>query len=600
MFRYFAIVSDLRSEQARSGARLIRQRLEAATEWRAAIDLPGLQVLHTHARSPSTGATIFAEGGGAILGTLFDRAFTASAPSPAAENAIAGSALGHLIEAYWGRYVAFLRSADGSSVWILRDPTGGLPCYFATIHGVQVFFSWTNDARIAGLDACSIDWHYISRYVCCSDPQSRATGISEIKELHAGERSHFRWGELSEQQQLWDVVRIAREDPIGNVDDSVRAVRATTEQVVWAWASRYPRVIHLLSGGLDSSVVLRCLQSAPARPALTCLNYFGSEAVNEDERSLARLAASGGDCELIESSQRGAGVRLERMLGCERTAVPIGLLYRVLTRDGERELGHRVGASAYFTGIGGDAVFYQGPVALALADHLRSFLGSNGFLRFALAVARMENLSLAAVLALAVRSLLPGVQDEMVRSIRHRTVVHADTLSAAAREPDFFWHRWRTVRGRLEPAKLRHLYYMRGSGTHFYSPFAAPDDPDYVSPLLSQPLMELCLRIPVYLHTAAGWDRALERRAFSDTLPPGIVLRRRKGAINAEMSAILQANLPFVRELMLDGLLVRQGLLDRRKVELALAAGNVRLSPAAGEILGDHLSVEAWLQRWAN
>jgi asparagine synthase (glutamine-hydrolysing) len=206
---------------------------------------------------------------------------------------------------------------------------------------------------------------------------------------------------------------------------------------------------------------------------------------------------------------------------------------------------------------------------------------------------------LASVLALAFRSLLPGAQDETVRSIRHRTVVHADALRAAAREPEFFWHRWNTVRGRLEPAKLRHLYYMRGSGTHFYSPFAS-DDPDYVCPLLSQPLMEVCLRIPVYLHTVAGWDRALERRAFSDALPAGITLRRRKGAINAEMSAILQANLPFVRELMLDGLLVRQGLLDRRKVEQALARGNVRMSPAAGEVLGDHLSVEAWLQRWSN
>jgi asparagine synthase (glutamine-hydrolysing) len=139
---------------------------------------------------------------------------------------------------------------------------------------------------------------------------------------------------------------------------------------------------------------------------------------------------------------------------------------------------------------------------------------------------------------------------------------------------------------------------MRGNGIHFYSPLGEAGDPEYVCPLLSQPLMELCLRIPAYVHTAAGWDRAVERRAFSDVVHPDIILRRRKGAVSAEMRTMLQTNLPFVRELMLDGLLVRERLLDRRKVEQALSGANVALSAAAGEILGDHLSVEAWLQRW--
>jgi asparagine synthase (glutamine-hydrolysing) len=576
----------------------------ASNQWSAAIDLPGLQVLYTGARAGSTRATVFPNGDGAVLGTLFNRtppalqAVDSMEFEPADADTIVASTGRRLIETYWGRYVAFLRSADGSKVWILRDPSGGLPCYFVAIHGVQVFFSWTEDALAAGLETCTVDWHYLSRFVCCSDPQSRSTGIREIQEVHAGERIELRSGEIAETQQLWDAVRLAHSDPIEDVEEAVHAIRSTTEQVTWAWASRYGRVVHLLSGGLDSSVLLRCLQSAPTRPALTCLNYFGSEAASEDERALARLAATGADCELIERPQRSGDVQLKRMLDCARTAVPLGMLYRVLTQDGERQLARRAGADAYFTGVGGDAVFYQGPVALALADHLRAFRGSRGFLDFALAVARMENLSLVSALAQACKTLLPGVPDHLVRSIRPRTVVRAEVLSEAAREPEFFWHRWPAAQGRLSPAKLRHLYYMRGNGIHFYSPFAETGDPDYVCPLLSQPLMELCLRIPVYLHTAAGWDRALERRAFNDVLPPNIILRRRKGAIGAEMSAILQANLPFVRELMLDGQLVKERLLDRRKVEQALAGAHVRLSPAAGEILGDHLSVEAWLQRW--
>jgi asparagine synthase (glutamine-hydrolysing) len=136
------------------------------------------------------------------------------------------------------------------------------------------------------------------------------------------------------------------------------------------------------------------------------------------------------------------------------------------------------------------------------------------------------------------------------------------------------------------------------TGRPGYSPFAERDDPEYVCPLLSQPLLELCLQIPVYIHTAAGWDRALERRAFMDVLPSKIVQRRRKGSIGVAMNALLQTNLSLVRELMLEGLLIENQLLDRRKVEAALTGSNVTLSPMAAEIIGEHLSTEVWLQRW--
>lgn len=605
MFRYLAIVWDTRSEQSQAYARCLQGRIkELAGRWQTAIERPGLQVHYAGARAQSIWPTMLPNGEGVVLGTLFERNQPPSklrdsarlAPSEGA--AIISSAGGHLINNYWGRYVAFVTSPDGSNAWILRDPAAGLPCYFATIQGVLLFFSWTEDALAVGLENCSVNWHYVSRFVCCGDPQTRATGIQQIQEVHGGERLQLQWGHLAANKQLWDATHIAHSDLVEDIQEAVHAVRSTTEHVTWAWASCYSHVVHLLSGGLDSSILLRCLQSAPARPGITCLNYFGAAAADEDERALARLAMNGVDCELIERAEQGGNVRLERMLDCARTAVPLGMLYRAATQDGERELARRLGSSAYFSGVGGDAVFYQGPVALALADHLRRHWGSCGFFDFALAIAHMEDVSLASILARACRSLLPGVQDRVVQSMRHRTVVNADVLREAAREPEFFWHRWPAAHGELGPAKLRHLYYMRGNGIHFYSPFGAAGDPEYVCPLLSQPLLEVCLRIPVYLHTAAGWDRAIERRAFSGVVHPNIILRRRKGAAGAEMRTMLQTNLPFVRELMLDGLLVREQLLDRRKVEQALHGANVRLSPAAGEILGDHLSLEAWLQRW--
>lgn len=607
MFRFLAATWNPRSEAACVEARELERRLESsADDWESAMDVPGLRVYHTGLRPPSTESIAFPTGEGVVLGTLFDCANLDREPGARvqlldSESArIVASGGEYLVDHYWGRYVSFIYSASRSTVQVLRDPTGVLPCYYASHSNLLIFFSWADDARTAGLNHCSVDWRYIARHICCADPLSRASGLQEISQVHPGDCIELREGKITASRQLWDPVSIARREWPNSIEETTRHIRTRTEQVVAAWASRYPRIVHLLSGGLDSSVLLHCLASAPSRPNITCLNYYGVAGVNSDERFFARLALNGHECDLIERPSQDPAHDLRGMLDCARTAVPLGLIYRTLTQDIERQLARDTGATAYFTGVGGDAVFYQGPVPLALADQLRAHFGTDGFFDLALAIARMENLSLWSALLQASRTLLPNARaDEMVRSVRERSVVHPEVLRAAANEPDFFWHRYSATRGQLPPAKWRHLYQMRGYGVYFYSPFAERGDPEYVCPLISQPLVELCLQIPVYMHTVAGWDRALERRAFMNVLPPRVVQRRRKGSIGVALNVLLQNNLEFVRELMLEGQLIEHQLLDRRKVEAALTDANVTLSPAAAEIIGEHLSTEVWLRRWA-
>ena len=77
-------------------------------------------------------------------------------------------------------------------------------------------------------------------------------------------------------------------------DEAVVSLRETTVGCEHAWASCYDGIVHNLSGGLDSSIVLSCLKSAPSRPRVTCLNYF-TTGPNEDERrspdNVARVVA---------------------------------------------------------------------------------------------------------------------------------------------------------------------------------------------------------------------------------------------------------------------------------------------------------------------
>ncbi len=118
-----------------------------------------------------------------------------------------------------------------------------------------------------------------------------------------------------------------------------------------------------------------------------------------------------------------------------------------------------------------------------------------------------------------------------------------------------------------------------------------------ISPLRSQPVVEVCLRIPTYWHASDGWSRALARRAFAADVPREILQRHLKGGVDGYVKRLLFANIQFVRELLLDGLLIREGLLDRRKLADTLSGRTTRGGAEMAEVF-DHLSTEAWLRTW--
>ncbi len=606
MFRYVALSWIPTDRRAGAAARFVAQRLKRAPsgEWSCDLNTKGLMVFHADARPGSNEIYVLAGDSGIVLGKLFERnvdehTLPGNASLSVREaSAILQSCGRHLIEHYWGRYVAFLHDAGTRTTWVLRDPTGALPCFLTTFRGVNVFFAHMEDCLLLDLQRYSINWRFVAAFVCYSDMQTPDTGLNEVSAVRAGECLEFYADAPAKRTLCWDPVHIARSDIIENVDEAVEIVRRTTKTCVWAWASCYPRIVHLLSGGLDSSIVLSCLLSAPTQPATTCLNYFGPTSPEEDERVFARLAASAGGFELIESEEKGSTVRLEVILDNPKSATPLAYLYDARHGRFEGELAEDKRASAIFQGIGGDQIFFQNPVILAAADYICRHGIRGDFFQLALDIARMQGVSIWSVLRAAIRDgLLRSHRNPLAEIGKYLTLVRPEVVLAARRNSGLV-HPWLTTTDGVAPGKRSHVSMMSAS-TQFYAPLGLPNDPERVCPLLSQPLMEVCLRIPTYILTAAGWDRAVARRAFRDDLPSNIVSRRAKGGIDQELRQILQSNLGFIRELMLDGHLVKEKLLDRHKVEQALTGQRVSLGVAAGEIMGEHLNTETWLRIWA-
>lgn len=600
MFRYVAFVWNDQDAASRQGAReLLERHAASSVEWSTALRCSGVEVRYAGSRPGSSEAYRLADEGGAVLGKLFVRAGEGSSrPAPLALGEWDGRAMldtngRHLIEGLWGRYVAFLHDPHARTTWVLRDPSGGLPCYVLRRRGVDIYFSSIEDILDLLDEPLEVNWPYLIACVCMLRHHSPGTALSEVTQVLAGECVEIRAG-TSKRLFYWDPLLIARSDVIEDPQEAVTALRACVRDVVQAWASSYSHLLLSLSGGLDSSIVLACLKDAPSRPQVTCFHYYPLGA-DLDERAYARAAAAKAGLGLIERA-RDSSFSLQPLLGIHAAPEPTNYPYYLEHSRVDAQLAAEHGAAAVFIGYGGDQLFYQERAEWAPGDFLHRRGPRPGLWRVVLDSALMDQISVWHVLREASSGYFMHHRWSLLQEAgRMRPLLVPAVVQEATRSAQFLHPLLRHPRG-TPSGKLWHAHQII-MPFDFYDPLGGPDDPERVSPLFSQPLMELCLRIPTYVLTQGGWDRAVARRAFHDDLPAEIRNRRHKGGIEEHLRLTLERNRTFLRELLLDGDLVRQGVIDRPKLAEVLSGRATGILAGASELL-DYVGVEAWLRRW--
>ncbi len=600
MFRYVAFVWDDADQAARDGARALSTRLRSgARSWTPALAQNGLAVFCSDVRPGASEPYFLHRDAGVVLGKLFETGSderSRSVPAELSEQAtgkILQSAGRSLVEHYWGRYVAFFQDAERRVTRVLRDPAGGLPCFTTRIQGVDVFFSNMEEGALLGDRPFRVNWTYVAAVLCQSRVQVHETGLDAVSQVLGGECVELSAGRES-RQFYWDALRIAESGGIDNAYEAVRLLRERTRDCVHAWAGSYRSIIHMLSGGLDSSIVLACLKDAPGRPHMTCLN-FHSPGSNTDERAYARLAAQGAHCEVVEQP-RDLAVSLRSLLNIQKSCTPTDYFFYLDGRRAEAEVAAEHHATAVFTGNGGDQVFYQARARFAAGDYLSRRGVRPALFNVALDAARIDRVSVWNVLRDAVVHGLFGRRwNPRNDTGLHRTLIRADVVRDISRDVSLV-HPWLRVPGRTPSGKRWHAYQLLFP-FDFYNPLGREADPEPVTPLFSQPLLELVLRIPTWLLTIGGWDRALARRAFQHDVPRPIVTRRAKGGQEEHAKAILMRELGFARELLLEGQLVREKIIDGARVSEALSGRPSRTGAGNSELYGC-LSAEAWVHQW--
>jgi asparagine synthase (glutamine-hydrolysing) len=483
---------------------------------------------------------------------------------------------------------------------VLKDPAGTLPCFKTTFENVTILFSHIGDCIDIGVRGFTVSGTYLrTRVLGFSDLESNA--LDEVEQIRRGECVELDPGArpaLRSRRFYWDPFTFVRgSDAIEDPARAATAMHAVVRSCTQALSGGHSNLLHRLSGGLDSSIVAGCLGRTSTLPRVTCYTFFNPQG-RSDERPWARLSAEHAGFELLECPIAPAEVNFGELVRTRPAPEPLSLLTYMLRSTVERDLALERKATGVFTGDGGDSGFCSDSFSYAVTDYLRRHGPQPAALRLASEVALRTERSTGAVLLSSLRHWLLGanMSEQLPALLMGSQLVSAQLRDAFAM-PKSYPHPWFSQLRHLPWDVIRRLGVLVSTPEFYNVVDVQQPEPEIISPLYAQPAVELFLRIPIHVHAERGSDRGLARRAFAREVPQKILQRLWKDRAPGFHSELLLRNLDLVRELFLDGVLVKEGLLDRAAVEAALAAGPAKTAVLPVEIYR-HLDVEIWARYW--
>lgn len=526
--RFLAAVGPADARQALA-AQLARDHSRAPFEERSTELLslwtePGTPLLR------NDGATAIA------VGLLFDRcANTRLTSLPNWENLERVC-----IRDFWGSYVLF--TAKGASHSALRDPSGSIPVYYGAAGALQLYASDADMLGLAWPEAFRPNLDAVRHWLRFPFLRTAQTGALNVSELLPGMARDF--GNNGERiRQAWSPLPLVSRQPgITAFDEAVSRLRGDVLHSVRRLAEGQSRVVLQLSGGLDSSIVAAALSEGGIDyRAVT----FATRSADGDERRYARQVAEALGVELQELGEAEVDWTVRTASGpFQRPPSPLLQPLR------SAQLAAAGTGALVLDGGGGDNVFGSINSAAPTIDALR-LCGAAAAVRTTRNLAVRHGCTFWAAAMSAIR-----------RGRRRETTVWTpdDSFLASPGPGTPDPHPWLESLGEMLPGSADHLRMI--AGVHHFLIDPAEGQPCNLHPLLSQPVVETCLRIRSWLWFEGGRDRAVARAAFRGLLPDAILDRRGKGSLQSLFVKGFTALRGELRSLLLSGRLADEGVID--------------------------------------
>ncbi|WP_240962258.1 asparagine synthase-related protein [Sphingobium sp. TB-6] len=495
------------------------------------------------------------------------------------------SPLSDLLEQGWGQYVAVKHGREGAQ--ILRDPSGGLPCYHVSGDGCHAAASDVGLLVVAGLLRPAVNYDYILHQFRYPNQRSPSTALVGAREVLPGFVLDWQ-GAMATETSLWSPWKHAARRFEGGLDQAALRLRDITDKCIKALGrSTASPILIGVSGGLDSSIIAAALREVE----------FGAHGISiatshpdGDERSYAR-----GVCVRLglpfDSALYAARHVDPARPSAPHQARPTGEPFLQSYDHVIRELARAVGSKTLFRGNGGDAVFCFMQNVTPILDRWETRGARGGLLQTLADVCRMTDSSIPQVLS-ALRRRRDSSPVAFAMKIEDRFLVARD----ATREM-FDAHPWFDAPAGLARGRIIHgLWATRVQ--RFTEGYARDDELELVCPLLSQPIVEFCLSIPSWLWISGGINRAVARQAYRRILGDDNMRRVRKGGPSAFCVELLDTYRSQYREMLLDGLLAQHHVIDREAVSAYLAYEGPQRDDDYLRLLA-LVDAEAWARHWA-
>lgn len=541
-----------------------------------------------HFRVWSDGPAISLGKRGVIVGHLFTRTLPSRRVThieQAEYEKLERSSFRSLVRDYWGGYVAIFVT-DSGELATFRDPSGAMPCFFGSIEQ-DVWLS--SDAGFANADGLtsSVNYLELARFLWSPDAMGTATCLAGEHELIAGQcltTDGRRFGIVC-WWSPWDFAEPSGSSPPA---EAPRQLRETAVDCIRAWAECFSSIVIGVSGGLDSSIVAASLPSAGD---VRCLTMIGPDAEG-DESGYARILTDALSLPLREARYDLARVDITRATLphlpwpiARPFAQNIDAVHACL--NGERAV------DAYFTGSGGDNVFCSIRSATPVVDRFLAQGFGLGLWQTLIDICDLTDASLLTVLHAAWHKYRRGGRS-------YRVVPEPLGLSVSIREEITRTgerHPWLSARQGALPGKAAHIAMLmraqKGLELH-----PRPGHALQISPLLSQPLVELCLAIPTWQWIQSGMDRACARQAFSNLLPAALIRRTSKGGPGGFMRQVYTHNADTVMSMLRNGVLMREAIIDPAYLDEPIPPDWQGI--AKTQRLLSLCAAESWARSWEN
>jgi asparagine synthase (glutamine-hydrolysing) len=493
---------------------------------------------------------------------------------------------GELAKQCWGSFLALQQRSDDGSSEAYHSPFSSLPVYYATLPGAVVLASDAALLKALGESPCTIDWGSIAIQIAYDDFAFRSTCITGIRELRCGQALQWRRDHSPIVRSIWNPWAHAATDEW--FDDEAAALERLEREMVRCTAARIHGLASPLldlSGGLDSSVLAALISKNGID--VQAVNMF-SPATEGDERSFARAVADHLGIALTEAAPQADLVDIRR---CASPHLPRPHARSFVQEIDRLTLAATSHTAAFINGGGGDAVFCHLQSSGPAVDVLRSPGSAAGFLRTVHEIAATAQVSFWVALRKALAKTTRSTS--RVKLVGNPKFLSGDVIAAPSGD-ELPWPP--PPRGVL-PGKLEHVRGIYSSCFNMQG-FARSSNMKAVFPLLSQPLVETCLRIPTWMWLAQGHDRYLARKIAGKWLPSQVAWRRSKGGLGQLQRDIYRLNKLAVREMLLDGVLQANGIIDRAAIEAQMVPGSELRSDQFPRLLR-LCDFEAWALHWS-